>query len=67
MRVISQSLMEAGADFSQGVTLSGEKGRVNITPDESDDKLIISAEAGNAAESKRLAEGFERIIGELER
>lgn len=66
MRVISQTLMEAGADFTDGVTLDNESGKVHIAPDDSEDKLIISAEAGSEERSRELACGIERMIASLD-
>lgn len=58
MRALSQSLMEAGADFSDGVALTNSEGRVHISPAPDREALTISARAADPSKSAALADGF---------
>ena len=58
MRALSQSLMEAGADFSDGVALENAAGRVRIAPVPDRKAVAISAQAADPAMSAELADGF---------
>ena len=58
MRALSQSLMEAGADFSDGILLENAAGRVRIAPSPDGEALTISAQAADPQKSAELAEGF---------
>lgn len=62
MRLISQSLMEAGADFSDGITLDTAEGRVKIAPSSENESIIINASAENREKSAALAAKFENFI-----
>ena len=62
MRYISQSLMEAGADFSDGVSLHTASGEVHICPSTERESIIISAEAGSPEKSMQLAEKYEQLV-----
>lgn len=68
MRLISQSLMEAGADFSDGVSLSSTGGRVKvrISPSPERESIVISAQAGNSHRSRALAAEMEEYIKNIE-
>jgi capsular polysaccharide biosynthesis protein len=66
MRVLSQSLMEAGADFSDGVALENAAGRVRIAPEADREAVAISAQAADPARSDELAEGFLGFVKGLE-
>ena len=66
MRALSQSLMEAGADFSDGVALENAEGRVHISPDADREALTISAQAADPSKSAALADGFLGLIRGLE-
>lgn len=58
MRVLSQSLMEAGADFSDGVALRNDVGNVRIAPAPDQEAVTISAQAADPSRSAELADGF---------
>lgn len=62
MRYISQSLMEAGADFSDGLSLHTATGEVHICPSTERESIIISAEAGSPEKSMELAEKYEHLV-----
>ena len=66
MRALSQSLMEAGADFSDGVSLENSAGRVRIAPTPDREAVTISAQAADPAKSDELAEGFLGLVKGLE-
>ncbi len=66
MRALSQSLMEAGADFSDGVALENEAGRVRIRPAADREALSISAQAADPSKSGELADGFLSFVKGLE-
>ena len=66
MRVLSQSLMEAGADFSDGVRLENDAGRVHITPAPDSEAVVIDAQAADPSKSAELAEGFLGLVKGLE-
>ena len=66
MRVLSQSLMEAGADFSDGVRLENSVGRVHITPAADSEAVYIRAQAADPSKSDELAQGFLGLVKGLE-
>ena len=66
MRTLSQALMEAGADFSDGVTLESGTGRVHIAPSPDREALTISAQAADPAQSASLAEDYLSLVKGLE-
>ena len=66
MRLLSQTLMEAGADFSDGLRLENAAGRVHITPAEDSEAVCIRAAAADPAKSGELAEGFLGLVKGLE-
>ena len=66
MRALSQSLMEAGADFSDGVRLENDAGRIHITPVPDSEAVVIDAQAADPSKSAELAEGFLGLVKGLE-
>ena len=66
MRALSQSLMEAGADFSDGVALHNDAGHVRIAPAADREALTISATSADPAQSAALADGFLSLVKGLE-
>lgn len=66
MRALSQSLMEAGADFSDGVALENAMGRVRIAPLPDREAVAISAQAADPANAAELADGFLGLVKGLE-
>ncbi|MBR1660586.1 MAG: NTP transferase domain-containing protein, partial [Oscillospiraceae bacterium] len=67
MRELSQSLMEAGADFSDGLLLRSPGGSVRIAPVADREALSITAEAPDPAKSGALAENYANMIRKMER
>ena len=66
MRVLSMSLMEAGADFSDGITLQGTLGKVKIRSRDDAERITISASATDPSHSAELCGNFESMIKNLE-
>ena len=66
MRLISQSLMEAGADFTDGISLHTAEGRVRIAPAADRESILIDAESENKEKSNALAAKFEGFIRNME-
>ena len=66
MRALSQSLMEAGADFSDGVSLENAMGRVRISPLPDQEAVAISAQSADPANAAELADGFLGFVKGLE-
>lgn len=62
MRFISQTLMEAGADFSDGLSLHTGAGEVHICPSAERESIIISAEAGSPEKSMELLKKYEELV-----
>ena len=62
MRLLSQSLMEAGADFSDGLVLRGPGGRVRIAPVPEREALSVTALAPDPAKSEALAENYAGMV-----
>lgn len=62
MRVISQALMEAGADFSDGLTLPTPEGRVTITPSGKNESIIIGTDCRDPEISRQLTDKFRKFI-----
>jgi len=60
MRRLSETLMEAGADFSDGITLAGAAGKVHIAPEPDGEAVRV------AADSEALCERYARLARELE-
>ena len=66
MRMVSQALMEAGADFSDGIRLENEAGQVRIMPANDSESVVISAKATDPSKSTALAEGFMGLVKGLD-
>lgn len=62
MRLISQTLMEAGADFSDGLSLRTGAGSVHICPSPERESIIISAQAGSPEKSMELLQKYEELV-----
>lgn len=66
MRLVSQALMEAGADYSDGVFLENESGQIRIRPAADSEAVVISAKAADPENSAALAAGFTGLVKGLE-
>jgi len=66
MRLLSQDLMEAGADFSDGLTLRTPEGQVRIAPDPADGALRIHARTADPAAAEPLAERYAGLLRDLD-
>lgn len=62
MRLVSQSLMEAGADFTGGVTLRSPDGEVHISPDTQSESIIVDARSQDRSRTQKLAEKYEKLV-----
>ena len=62
MRLLSMTLMEMGADFSEGLSLSTQEGRVRIAPSEERESLIIRAQGQTSASAAALAGRMECFV-----
>ena len=62
MRLISLSLMEAGADFSDGLHLDTREGRVHITPSGKNESILIHAQSDSDENAAALAGKMERFL-----
>ena len=62
MRYVSQTLMEAGADFSDGIRLDTGKGRVHIAPAPDRESILIDADADSPEGAKALAAQYEALV-----
>ena len=58
MRQLSRYLMEAGADFSDGLSMQNSAGTVHIRPAADRSELLISASTPNPADARKLAEDY---------
>ena len=67
MRMMSEYLSEFGADFTDGLCLNTEKGRVRISPAANKSAIIIEAEAGDNKSSARLAAEYENLARECQK
>jgi hypothetical protein len=65
MRLISENLAEFGADFTDGLQLRTEKGRVRISPASDREAIIIEARADNIESSDELCGEFVRLAKSL--
>lgn len=61
MRRLSAELMEAGADFSDGLTYRTGGASVRIAPDEHEERLIVESDSLEAA--KKTCELIDRLSG----
>ena len=66
MRVLSESLMEAGADFSDGLSLKSADGVVRISPAEDSSSIIIEADSSVPGGAARLITKYRQIAGALD-
>lgn len=66
MRILSQQLMEAGADFSDGIWLRNEYGEVHIHPDSAAEALIVDARSKNPKNSGKLSSDISSLLRALE-
>ena len=66
MRELSQSLMEAGADFSDGITLREGKGKIHIAPSPRGEALFLSAEGETGSAREALLKKYRQLIGVLQ-
>ena len=66
MRLLSQTLMEAGADFSDGVSLRNGDGEIRISAEPDREAVRISAHAADPSKSEELAEGFLGLVRGLD-
>jgi len=66
MRILSQLLMEAGADFSDGIRLNNEYGEVHIHPDPASEALIVDAQSKNPKNSGKLSSEICSLLRGLE-
>ena len=66
MRRLSQYLMEAGADFSDGLTMQDGSGNVRIAPAADSDDLLISASTPDPAEAGALAKEYRDLARRLD-
>lgn len=62
MRLISLSLMEAGADFSDGLHLDTREGRVHITPSGKNESILIHAQSDSDENAAALAGKMECFV-----
>ena len=65
MRLLSAELMEAGADFTDGITFREGESTVRIAPDAEEERLFIDSDSPDAAQKTR--ERIESLLPETER
>lgn len=61
MRSLSQNLMEAGADFTNGITLNTSEGKVHIAPSPTQSSVLLSV-SGN---EEKLFQKYENLAKRL--
>lgn len=66
MRRLSRYLMEAGADFSDGITLQNQSGNVRISPASDSEALLISASTPDPSNARALADRYSCLAKQLE-
>lgn len=66
MRRLSQYLMEAGADFSDGITLQNRDGSIRISPAADSEALLISASTPDPTAAGALADRYGSLIRQLD-
>lgn len=64
MGVMSQALVEFGADFSDGLTLEDENGKVRLAPLAEEDALSIQGDPAAVRRLEALARKLQRELGE---
>ena len=67
MRALSQSLMEAGADYTDGLSLDHDTGHVRIAPATDSEAIEIIARAADPSKSAELADGFLGFVKGMDR
>ena len=60
MRALSESLVEFGADFSDGLNIDTGTGKVRISPSADKNAIVVEADAGNF--SKELCAEYENLV-----
>lgn len=65
MRLLSSYMMEAGADFSNGLSLSTPYGNVHISPSAENSSLDIDVDCPSFKDAKRLADEYSGIAERL--
>ena len=65
MRAMSAALMEAGADFSDGLTISSAHAAARVSPEPGASELVIEATASDAAFSEALSREIADMAEEL--
>lgn len=66
MRVISETMLETGADYADGVTLGGARCGLRISPDPAGPALLIETASRDAEFSEALALSMEDLARALE-
>lgn len=67
MRLVSRHMMEAGADFSDGIHLRSAEGELHIHPSERENILILDVKAASPDKEKALADSTEELIRNMEK
>ena len=62
MRYVSQTLMEAGADFSDGIRLDTKRGSVHIAPAPDRECILVDADADSPEDARSLAAEYEALV-----
>lgn len=65
MRAVSASLMECGADFTDGVTISSPHCAARVSPSPDASELVVETSADDAEFSQELAAGLTELIEKL--
>lgn len=65
MRCMSQTLMEAGADFSNGITLTQGDENIHIFPSENSSSIHINISGGEPGQGEKTAEIYENLAKRL--
>lgn len=65
MRAMSQSLMEAGADFTDGITLTQGRENIHIFPSENSNAIRINISGGEPEQDEKTAEIYENLAKKL--
>ncbi|MEG1632846.1 MAG: sugar phosphate nucleotidyltransferase [Oscillospiraceae bacterium] len=67
MRAVSERMLELGADFSDGVTLSGGHCGVRVRPEDGESVVVIEAASQDAEFSRELAVAMADVAKALEK
>ena len=67
MRAVSETILELGADLTDGVRLSGEKCGVRISPDPAENELLVEASSGSTEFSRELCGAAYDLARKLEK